>query len=310
MDVGRTQKIANVVKNITDIGKTIRKPTTLQYAAPTQGLAKAAGLPQPVAGSTAVRIILYLIAGILAVGVILLGIDQWITPIFERTPGDGGYIPMPGIDISEAFWRDTANVKDITLGNVAASPTAAPGSTAAIVPLSTNLLEGQANYGLTMDILIENEFPQTLGKDASNNPIPQRTFFILGPDVLNPTLSVNLDNSVNTLYITVRDSDNAPQSIVIENVPIHKPFRLGISKSPSVMEGYINGLLVKTRPLKTTTKLPTTGSKIFSTANIINNTNVLSTGIKVRYLRIFGYTVSASEMKGRMGDLTSEDKYK
>lgn len=305
MDVGRTQKIANVVKNITNIGKTIKKPTTLQYAMPTQGLAKAAGLPEPVAGSMAVRIILYVIASILAIGVILLVIDQWVTPIFERTPGDGGYIPMPGIDPTQVFWEDTANVADITIGTVAPTST----TTDVKKPLTTGLLEGQANYGLTMDILIENEFPQQLGKDASGNNIPQRTFFILGPDVLHPTLSVNLNNSMNTLYVTAADSAGAPQSIVIDNVPIHKPFRLGISKSSNVMEGYINGLLVKTRRLKTTTVLPGRGDKIFSTANIKNNNNVLSTGIKVRYLRVFGYTVPASEMKGRMGDVTPASKY-
>jgi len=309
MDVGRTQKIANVVKNITNIGKTIKKPTTLQYAAATEGIAKAAGLPPPVAGSMAVRIILYVIAGILAIGVILLGIDQWITPIFERTPGDGGYIPIPGIDPSQAFWPDSTNTTDITLGTVAPDPNAPPGSTAAKKALSTTLLEGQANYGLTMDILIENEFPQQLGKDVSGNNISQRTFFILGPDVLHPTLSVNLDNATNTIYITAADSAGAPQSIVIDNVPIHKPFRLGISKTSSIMEGYLNGLLVKTRRLKTTTVLPGTGDKIFTTANIINNNNVVSAGIKVRYLRVFGYTVPASEMKGRMGDVTRADKY-
>lgn len=309
MDVGRTQKIANVVKNITNIGKTIKKPTTLQYAAPTEGLAKAAGLPQPVQGSIVVRIILYLIAGILAIGVILLAIDQWITPIFERSPGDGGYIPMPGIDTSQAFWKDTANVTDITLGTVVPSTTAPPGSVAAVKPLSTTLLEGQSNYALTMDILIDNEFPQELGKDVSGNNIPQRTFFIIGPDVLHPILSVNLDNSINRIIITAADSRGEIQSIVIDNVPIHKPFRLGISKSSNAMEGYMNGLLVKTRQLKTTTILPGTGDKIFSTANIINNNNVLSTGIKVRYLRIFGHSVLASEMKGRMGDLTTADKY-
>jgi hypothetical protein len=290
----RYDKIAEVMKNVTNLGKSIRKPTGLQFLQPGQGVA---GLPHAVTGSFTVRVLLYGVATILFVGLILLAIDQWVTPIFERSPGDGGYIPVPGTDTSQLYWQSTKDVKDLTIG------TDSSGNSYATV------IEGQANYSITMDVLINNEFPQNLGKDANGNVISMRSFFVIGPTVLSPVLSVSLDNSTNTIYITVADSNGSPQTVVIDNVPIHTPFRIGISKSTSIMEGYLNGLLVRTRPLKTTTILPSTGNKIFSAANIINNNNVLSTGIKVRNLRFFGYTVPPTEMKGRMGDLSSPKAY-
>jgi len=293
----RYDKIADIMKTVTNLGKSIKKPTGLQFVRPGQGVAGAAGLPNAIAGSFTIRVLLYVVASILLAGLILLGIDQWITPIFERSPGDGGYIPVPGTDTSQLYWQSTKDVKDLTIGIDSSGNSYA------------TVLEGQTNYGITMDVLINNEFPQNLGKDANGNSINMRTFFVIGSTVLSPTLSVSLDNSTNTIYITAADSTGSPQTVVIDNVPIHTPFRIGISKSGGIMEGYLNGLLVRTRPLKTTTILPSTGNKIFSTANIINNNNLLSTGIKVRNLRCFGYTVPPSEMKGRMIDLSSPSAY-
>jgi hypothetical protein len=94
-------------------------------------------------------------------------------------------------------------------------------------------------------------------------------------------------------------------------VPIHKPFRVGITMSSNIMEGYLNGLLVKTRQLKRQTLLPSSGSYIFAPSNIKSTTGTttytLSTGIYVLNVRTFGYIVDPSEMKGRMNDLVSEN---
>jgi hypothetical protein len=290
MDPSRSERIANVMKDITGLGKAIKKPSTLRYIPPQQGR-----LAEPVAGSQIIRILMIGVASLLLIGVILLCIDQWVTPIFQRAPGDGAYIPIPGIDPSELFWANSANVANITVG---IPPPPAPGTAA----LSTSVIENQGNYGITMDILIQDEYPQNLGNDSSGNPIIHRTFFVLGPDVNNPTLQASIHNQTNTCIITAIDSTKQLQSIEIDNVPIHSPFRIGISMSPHIMEGYLNGLLVKTRQLKTTTVLPGTGAKIFAPANITINGNLVSQGIKIRNMRTFGYTVASSEMKGRMND--------
>lgn len=289
MDPSRSERIASVMKDISGLGRAIKKPSTLRYIPPGQ-----TRLTEPVGGSQIIRILMIGIASLLLIGVILLCIDQWVTPIFQRAPGDGAYIPIPGIDPSELFWVNSVNVADITIG---IPPPTQPGT----VSLTTSVIENQGNYGISMDVLIQDEYPQTLGKDSSGNDLT-RTFFLIGSDVNHPFLKVSLDNNTNTCVITAVDSSNQLQSIEIDNVPIHTPFRIGISMSPLIMEGYLNGLLVKTRQLKTTTMLPTTGAKIFAPANIVINGKVLSQGIKLRNVRCFGYTVPSSEMKGRMND--------
>lgn len=294
MDVSRAEKISEVMKNVTGLGKSIKKPTNLKYNIPRQP-GVGSRLPEPVAGSQVIRILMILIASLLLIGIILLGVDQWITPIFQRAPGDSGFIPVPGIDESELYWTDSKAISNIRIGTV--TPDAS-----GLKPLSTNVIENQGNYTITIDIMINDEYPQALGNDATGNPIKQRTFFLLGPSVTNPTLQVSLDNLTNTVIITAVDTNKLVQSIQIDNVPIHKPFRIGIAKSSYIMEGYLNGLLVKTRQLKTTTILPGTGDTIYTPANIIINGNSVSNGINVFNVRLFGYTVTASEMKGRMTD--------
>jgi len=76
------------------------------------------------------------------------------------------------------------------------------------------------------------------------------------------------------------------------------------------MEGYLNGMLVKTRQLDSTPINPTTGDKIFAPANIKANEVVLSKGIDVLNIRAFGYVASPAEMKARMSDLSSKSSFK
>lgn len=294
MDPSRAEGIAGVIQNIKGLGKSIKKPSTLKLVMPGEG----ARLAQPVEGSIWLRVLMYACVGLLVLALILLIVDQWITPIFQRTYGDSGYIPVPGVDPTDQFWITPLNVRDVSIG----TPTPLTATQIASgVPktLSTNLIEGQANWSLTMDVLIKDEQPQNLGSGNT-----RRIFFVGGTTLTSPFLTAWLDNSTNTLHVTMYDGDSSEQSVSIDNVPIHTPFRLGIVKTASTLEGYLNGLLVMTRQLKTATKIPRAGDKLFSTSNIKNGENTLSTGIKVLNLRVFGYTAESSEIKGRMFDLT------
>ena len=302
MDVSRAKNAADVVKMTSQLGKSIRKPT-LGPKRPSPFASQEAsesGLPPPVDGSGVVKILMYILAGILLIGVILLGVDQWITPIFQRVPGGKGYIPVPGNDMSQVYWLTPKSVADIVIGTPP-TPTTVPGAPAQAqaVPLSTTVLEGQSTYSITMDVFIVDEFPQV---DSSNNPLDKRVFFLVGatPKDNPPTLMGWLDNDTNTVNITSFTADGLQESVTIDNVPIHKPFRIGIVKSAHALEGYLNGLLVMTRPIKSSSKIPTTGSKIFAPANIAK-----SKGIKVLNVRTFGYPVEPSEMMGRMSDLVT-----
>ena len=259
----------------------------------------------PVGGSGFVRILMFIIAGILLIGIILLGVDQWITPVFQRSPGLQGYIPIPGTDTTEVYWLTPDSVADITVGQPPPS-VSLPGSPARSEPLSTRSIVAQGSYSITMDVLINNEYPQDIGS------ADQRVFFVMSQTVDQPSLRVGLDNSKNTVYITCFNSDGLQQSVQINNVPIYKPFRIGLVVTPFTLEAYLNGLLVQTKNLKTPSILPTVGDKIFAPGNIVTADSppkTLSTNISVLNIRTFGYAALPAEMKARMGDLMTSKNF-
>lgn len=297
MEEGRAEKIASVYKNIKTLGKNIKIPSAISPIIESE---KANAIGVPVQGTGFVRILMYFIAGLLLIGIILLGVDQWITPVFQRSPGAPGYIPIPGTDNSQVFWLSRKDVRDIVVGAVAPPP-ALPGVPPVPLPPSMTVIEGLSSYSLTMDILISDEYPQDLPPGYN-----QRILFVLSHSVNDPSLQVSLDNSKNTIYITCFDSNGYQQSIIIDNVPIHSTFRIGLTMSTYAMEGYLNGLLVKTRQLDSIPKPPATGDKIFAPASIRIKEKNLAKGITVLKVRGFGYVVSSAEMRGRMSDLVVE----
>lgn len=291
MNAARGDKIAEVLKNTENLKKSLKLTSGAKAPnAPPPEPKNSVG--QPVQGSGFIKILAYVIAGILSVALILLAIDQWITPIFQRSPGSAGYIPIPGTDTSQVFWLTPSDVDTIIIG--------APPPSSGNPPLSTTVIEGQDIYSITMDVLIQDEYPQRLG-DGQN----QRILFTLSQRPENPSVRITLDNNKNAINITCFDANGLQQSVTLDNVPIHVPFRVGFTVSPFLLEGYLNGLLVKTRQLNTIPKSPRTGDKIFAPADIILGGNVMSTGIKVLNVRCFGYKVPAYEMSGRMGDVIS-----
>jgi len=298
----RSQKAAAAFKNIETLGKEVKKVSTVKPASLAAiEISKITGLPTPVVGTSFLQVAMYVVAGILLIGLILLAVDQWITPIFQRSPGGSGYIPIPGTDLSQVYWTNSKVINNIIIGTPPPSP---EGVTP---PLYTTVIEGQTAYSLTLDVLINNEFPQNLGTDSAASS-RQRIFFMLGPSLAKPTLTISLDNSKNTVYVTSYDSTRHIQTAIVDNVPIHKPFRIGVAKSQYALEAYLNGMLVTTINLRSNTINPTSGDRIFSPSNIIytnseNSTVTLSSGIQAMNLRVFGYVVPPSEMKGRMDDL-------
>jgi len=306
MDVSRAEKIAEILKTTKQLTKNVGKPATAkagQAQAQAPALLQAApegpaALPPPVAGTDFLRVLMYVVAGLLIVGLILLAVDQWITPVFQRTPGGQGFIPIPGNDSTQVYWATLKDIADITVGAPPLTSTKA---------LSTTVIEGQTNYSITMDVYVKDEFAQDLA--ATDNDKQRRIFFALGSTVASPALIAWISNDANTAYVTSFDSNGLEETVEFENIPIHTPFRIGIVKTPYAMEGYLNGLLVKTRQIKSANILPSTGFKIFSPANIVVNGTTLSKNILVLNVRTFGYTAASSEMQGRMSDLKLETDF-
>jgi len=303
MEQSRANKISEVLKNVSTLGKKIQIPGSVAATRIIPEAKNAIGVP--VEGTGFVRILMYVIAGILLIGLILLGVDQWITPVFQRSPGAPGYIPIPGTDTTQVFWTDSTKVTDIYVGPVTQE-------TNGFTPLSVTNIEGQAAYSLTLDVKINDEYPQSLPPVDPYNQLTngRRIFFILTQVPIGsvlPIFQVSLDNNQNKVYITSLNNSSTPEeSIVIDNVPIHKTFRIGVTISNKLMEGYLNGLLVSSRPLKQPPIPPESGYRIPSPSNIKVRSGltekVLSAGISVLNVRTFGYVASAAEMEARMSD--------
>jgi hypothetical protein len=301
---GVQKTVANLKSRIEQVNP-LKSISQSQVSALEPGPKNAVGIP--VAGSGFVRIIMMIIAGILLIGILLLGVDQWITPIFQRSPGAQGYIPIPGTDTTEVFWLTPEEVSNIIVGQPPPS-VSAPGSPEGVEPLSTRSILDQGSYSITMDVLINNEYPQDIGT------ADQRTFFVISQTVDTPSIRVGLDNSKNTVYITCFDSERLQQSVQINNVPIYKPFRIGLVVTPYILEGYLNGDLVQTKRLKTQSISPTSGDRIFAPNNIVTSMDSppksLSAHINVQNIRTFGYAALPAEMKARMRDLMTLQDYK
>jgi hypothetical protein len=298
MDASRAQKIAQVLKDTKTLGKEIGKPVggPAAAAASRAAIEATSRLPTGTMATTIMKYVMYFIATLLAIGLLVLAIDQWITPVFKRLP-----YTLPGIDKTQAFWSNSFNVKEIIVG----SPP--------VVGSSTNtycsVLEGQPQYGISIDVKIEDEFPQ---ESLKQEIINDRIFFIIG-SVSSPKLQISLDNSINTVYIKsfsglLREN---PKTVLIENVPIHSPFRIGVVVKPTYMEAYLNGKLYSTVKFATTnTALALVNQdRILPPSAITMSNKAYGAGIKVMNFRAFGYVPSAEELLSRMNDLTPDSSF-
>ena len=164
--------------------------------------------------------------------IIMLFIHFFITPIFSAQPGAPGILTLPGLDNGVLFWNKS-------------SPEMIPNS---VLPIQ-NMEYG---YSFIMDIFIINPHVQ-----FSNRP---RILFRRGGTLLpTPTgdqLSGMIENynivgallpDANDLLISVLNTSNNTENVLIPNVPVQEPFRLGVVFMNQALEVYINGYLMKTR---------------------------------------------------------------
>jgi len=294
MDASRAQKIAQVLKDTRTLGKDIGKPVAGPAAAAAARAATEATSRLPIGsiGGTIMKYLLYLIATLLAIGLLVLAIDQWVTPIFKRLPAS-----LPGIDKTQVFWTNTSSVAPIRVG------TPPPDSTPTATTPYASILQGQESYAFTADVLINDEFPKA--------GVTDRIFLTVGTNPFSldtSKIEISLNNNINTVKVTVftgttRDRESAE----IENVPIRTSFRIGVVKTPTYMDVYLNGKLYKTRKLSGISAAIATGDTIYPPSSIKltvgQTTTTLSTGIKVLNFRAFGYVPEPSEMLSRMNDL-------
>ena len=289
MDAGRTQKIAEVLKSVATLGRNVKQPAGAAVAPNVKKALTEATSRLPTSSGGWLTIGFYVLAGLLAIAVILLGVDQFITPIVQRVPGGKGYIPVPGTDTTQTAWKTYKEVRDIAVRPVD--------------PEKPNMLtlENRSEYAITLDVYIADEYPQNLPANVNRN------FFILGPLVESPKIRFSLDNSKNTIIITL--FSGCQRSLVIDNVPIRKPFRIGLVMNGSVAEAYFNGKLVRTLPIGTPTTFPQNGDMLFAPSSVKFREQNTANGIKVLNLTAFGYAPKPEELQARMTSLPSASAF-
>jgi len=158
-------------------------------------------------------------------------VHYFIRPIFQVNPGGPGFIPIPGMNDSEVYWK--------------------VGAAAAPVKILTTKVGTKAyDYSMTLDIMIMN--PLQLGTE--NRVIFSRGLPVSLSNSVKPVFSIALLPTTTDMIITHVNLDNNEEPIVLPNVPIQTPFRLGIVIMDKAIEVYINGKLLKTRRLSASPK--------------------------------------------------------
>lgn len=170
-----------------------------------------------------------------------------IRPIFKTSSTSKGVIPLPGFTTPvPLFWQTENSIQAIA---------------EAMTPVSTRT----DNYSYVLDIQVDNPTAQT------QNP---RVLFVRGPTMNAPAESasvepnstirtivpnfntiVYLNRLTNDLNVSVQCAEQrsgldpviSEANILIENIPIRKPIRLGVMVGSRVLEVYVNGYLARSK---------------------------------------------------------------
>jgi hypothetical protein len=170
------------------------------------------------------------LAILVAVFLILLIIHYTIRPIFKFTPESTGIIPIPFVsDGSTLFWED--NTSTITENAVKGG--------------INNIIY---NYSMVLDILIVDPM---IEPDIPYKQLLKRSSTDADG---SPQLKIVLENQTNDIIIELRTDDlnNNTITLTLPNVPIGKPFTIGVVVGSHYMEAYMNGKLHKTVAFNTT----------------------------------------------------------
>lgn len=173
----------------------------------------------------------YLMSVLTMLLIILMLVHYFIRPIFQVNPGGPGFIPIPGMNDNEVYWKVGAAAPPVKL-------------------LTTKIGTKSYNYSMTVDIMIMN--PLQLGTE--NRVIFSRGLPVSSSNSEKPVFTIALLPTTTDMIITHVNLDNNEEPIVLPNIPIQTPFRLGIVIMDKAIEVYINGKLLKTRRLSASPK--------------------------------------------------------
>lgn len=224
------------------------------------------------------KIIAYLGAIIVVILIILLFIHYFVTPIFVFKPGNPGIIQVPGFDDGQLFWSD--------------------GTTPAI---TDGMSKAQSyGYSLILDMFIQNPYIMTgaprilFRRGATARKTHYATASEFSGVVDNYNLIIGLVSNNTDLIVSVLCNNNGAdvvENLIIPNIPIQTPFRIGVVIMQHALEVYINDKLSKTKSLMYT---PKDVKGEFNTAFIDAGEQNIA---KLRNLKIWNRILTSSEIK-------------
>lgn len=246
----------------------ISSPAGTTAAATTASMGLGAGW-----GSSLAQMVSYVIGILVVLFVILIFVHYFITPVFSLHPGAPGMIPVPGWDDGVLYWENT--------------------NPSQILNKDLPIQNQYCGYSLTMDMFIENPLqfskqPRILFSRGGNRLNPPSGDTVLG--VMNQyNLVVGLLPDTNDMIVSVLNKDYNMENVIVSNVPIQEPFRLGIVLMEQALEVYMNGHLVKTRTFSAT--------PMDVKGDIYPATGVEANIAKIRNLKIWSRILTTSEIR-------------
>ena len=228
----------------------------------------------------------YILAVLIILLVIVLFVHFFITPIFRFHVGDvKGIITIPGFDDGVLFWTNSnvGQIKSIDLP----------------IPQLT------FGYSMILDVFIENpmQFSRhprilfTRGATVRETPTSDTLLGVLE----NYNLAIALLPDTTDLIVSVLNKDNHMENVIVPNVPVQEPFRLGVVVMEHALEVYLNGYLMKTRKFQATPK--DVKGDIFPASGIQTNL------VKLRTLKIWPRVITTGEMRESQPTLTSAKSF-
>lgn len=156
-----------------------------------------------------------------------------VTPIYKLRPGAPGLVLLNGYDDGKLYWTSTPS----RLSNK-----------------ETNIASNSHNYTLLLDIYIKqpsmiSNNPRIIfyrGEQATVGFFSQDHTSLLGM-IPNYNICMALLPDTNDLLISVLNSQNNMENVILYNVPVQASFRVGVVLVDRFMEVYMNGKLVRTR---------------------------------------------------------------
>ena len=219
---------------------------------------------------------MYFFSILLVLFAILMFINYFITPIWQLNPGGPGIIPLPGLSDAKVYWT---NVKDEQPINDAS------GGFGSITK----------NWSMSLDIFVSEPYlqdstPRILFARCPKGAISLKPSLLITDSVLDYNVVIAILGGTNDLVVSVLNVDNIAENITIPNIPIQKPFRIGVIIFDSMMEVYVNGMLYRTLQFNATTKAVNGYFQALPSNNI-------NKSAAVKNLILWTRTISAGEMR-------------